>query len=254
MFLTRLPTRTDAIPAGAMVLAAGRGRRMMPLTDRVPKPLLEVGGTSPLARALDRLCEAGVARIVVNASWLAEQIEEHVRSRADERIVVSREPEPLETGGAVVRALPLLGPDPFYVINGDSLWFDGMKCPLVRLAEAWDPARMDILLLLASLVRTEGYQGSGDFLMDPDGRLERAPEGIVVPYAYTGLAIIAPEALENPPPGPFSLNVAFDRAEETGRLHGLLHDGLWYHISTPEDLETARARAGNGHAPAVPFF
>ena len=254
VFLNRLPTRTDTVPASAMVLAAGRGRRMMPLTERVPKPLLEVGGTSVLGQALDRLCGAGVGRIVVNANWLAGQIEDHVRARADERITVSHEAEPLETGGAIVRALPVLGPDPFYVINGDSLWFDGMKCPLLRLAEAWDPARMDILLLLASLARTEGFRGTGDFLMDPDGRLERAPEGIVVPYAYMGLAIVAPAALENPPPGAFSLNLAFDRAQETGRLHGLLHDGLWYHISTPEDLATARARTENGHGPAVPFF
>lgn len=237
-----------------MVLAAGRGTRMMPLTESVPKPLLELEGTTILGRALDRLLDAGVGRIVVNASYLAGMIEDHVAARNDDRISVSPESEPLETGGGIAQALPRLGADPFYVVNGDSLWFDGMKCPLLRLAERWDADQMDILLLLAALTRIEGFEGTGDFLMDPEGRLRRTPERIVAPYAYMGIGIVSPAALDGAPEGAFSLNWCFDRAQEAGRLHGLLHDGLWYHISTPTDLETARTRAANGHAPAVPFF
>lgn len=254
LFLNRLPPRAPAMPRAAMILAAGRGERMMPLTETTPKPLLPINGQCALDLALERILEAGIESVVVNAAYLGQMIADHVQAVGDPRIKISHEDEPLETGGGVVKARPLLGDDPFYVINGDTVWFDGMKCPLVRLAEGWDPERMDILLLLASTARSSGYGGLGDFTMDQNGRLLRREEGIVAPYAYMGLSIINPAILDGAPEGRFSLNWAYDRAIERERLFGLLHDGLWYHISTPADLDFARSRVANGHAPAVPFF
>lgn len=254
MFLTHLPARTTAVPKRAIILAAGYGKRMLPLTERIPKPLLVISGQSVLARTVDQLCGVGIERIVINAAHLGEKIADFVAELNDERVLLSAEDEPLETGGGVVKALPLLGGDPFYVINGDSVWIDGMKSPLLRLAESWDPERMDVLLMLMPLARVSNFSGLGDFTMDPEGRLERRAEAAIAPYAYMGLSIINPALLAGAPDGAFSLNWVYDRATEAGRLYGIPHDGLWYHISTPEDLEIARARFANGHAPAVPFF
>ncbi|MDG2284557.1 MAG: nucleotidyltransferase family protein [Alphaproteobacteria bacterium] len=254
MFLTQLPSRTASVPRNAIILAAGRGTRMLPLTERIPKPLLVIAGKTVLGRSVEHSRAAGVERIVVNASHLGEKIVEFVDGLKDDRVVCSREDEPLETGGGVVKALPLLGSEPFYVINGDSVWVDGMKSPLLRLAEGWDPERMDALLMLMPLARVSNFHGRGDFTMDQDGRLERREEVAIAPYAYMGLSIINPALLEGAPAGAFSLNWLYDRAIEAGRLFGVQHDGLWYHISTPDDLEVARDRFANGHAPAVPFF
>lgn len=254
MFLNRLPARTARVPSRAMVLAAGRGRRMLPLTERIPKPLLVIAGRTVLDMALARLLDAGVEKAVVNAAHLGHMIEDHVAALSDPRVTVSREEEPLETGGGVVKALDALGRDPFYVVNGDSVWLDGMKSAPLRLAEAWDGARMDILLLLAPLTLATGYDGLGDFTMDPEGRLRRREEGMVAPYAYMGLSIVDPAVFDRAPGGPFSLNLVYDRAIAADRLYGVAHDGPWYHIGTPAGLETARQRAANGHAPAVPFF
>jgi N-acetyl-alpha-D-muramate 1-phosphate uridylyltransferase len=254
MFLSHLPARTTEVPKSAIVLAAGFGKRMLPLTERIPKPLLVISGKTVLGRTVEQLGDVGVERIVINAAHLREKIADFVSGLSDRRVVLSTEDEPLETGGGVVKALPLLGADPFYVINGDSVWIDGMKSPLLRLAESWDPGRMDVLLMLMSLARVSNFNGMGDFTMDQDGRLERRQEAVVAPYAYMGLSIINPNSLVPAPDGAFSLNWLYDRAAEAGRLFGVPHDGLWYHISTPEDLEIARARFANGHAPAVPFF
>ena len=254
MLLTRLPSRTTAVPKRAMILAAGRGVRMLPLTERIPKAMLVILGRTVLDMAVEKLLAAGVERVIVNASHLAKKIVDHIAARDDDRVVSTVEAEPLETGGGVVKALPLLGSEPFYVINGDSVWVDGMKCPLLRLAEAWDAERMDVLLMLAPLAAVISFAGFGDFNMDQDGRLERRTEALVAPYAYMGLSIINPAVLADAPKGGFSLNWAYDRAREAGRLFGAAHDGLWYHISTPADLEIARARFANGHAPDVPFF
>ncbi len=254
MYLSHLPARTTEIPKRAIVLAAGYGKRMLPLTERIPKPLLVIEGQTVLARAIDHLRAAGVERIVVNAAHLKNRIIDFVAGLDDPRVEVSAEDEPLETGGGVVKALPLLGGDPFFVINGDTVWVDGMKSPLVRLAENWDPGRMDVLLMLMPLARVSNFHGLGDFTMDQDGRLERRLETVVAPYAYMGLSIINPTLLAEAPKGAFSLNWLYDRAIEAKRLFGVPHDGLWYHVSTPEDLEFARARFANGHAPAVPYF
>jgi len=254
MFLSNLPARTTDVPKSAIILAAGYGKRMLPLTERIPKPLLVIEGQAVLGRSIDQLLAVGVERVVVNAAHLKERIVEFVDTLDDERITVSVEDEPLETGGGVVRALPALGEQPFYVLNGDSVWADGMKSPLLRLAESWDPDRMDVLLMLMPLARVSNFTGLGDFIMDQDGRLQRREENGVAPYAYMGLSIINPAALQGAPQGTFSLNWLYDRAIESDRLFGIPHDGLWYHISTPEDLEHARARFANGHAPAVPYF
>ena len=253
MLLTRLKTKKATIPETAMILAAGRGTRLAPLTDTIPKPLTDVDGTPLIDYILDRLIAVGVKRVVVNAFHLGEQIEVHLKDRTDVEIVISREESLLDTGGGVMNALPLLGPAPFFVINGDSLWVDAMKPTLARLAEAWHAESMDALLLHPS-ARVSGSLGRGDFTMDPMGRLTRREERRVAPYTYMGASILHPRLFDGAPKGAFSLNLLYDKAQEAERLYGALHDGLWYHISTPEDLETARKLFAQGHVPDVPFF
>jgi MurNAc alpha-1-phosphate uridylyltransferase len=225
--------RPDFVPGHAMVLAAGLGLRMRPLTKNVPKPLLEVGGATMLDHALDRLDDAGVANVVVNTHWLPQQIEDHLERRKSPSIVVSREEDLLETGGGITKALPLLGEAPFYAANADVVWRDGTMPALHRLAAAWEDDKMDALLLLASTVRSTGYDGHGDFLMNPVGLLERRPERVVAPFVFTGVQILHPRLFADAPDGPFSMNVLYDRALEAGRLFGIAHDGDWYHVGTP---------------------
>lgn len=253
MLLPGLKKRSPWVPETAMVLAAGRGVRLAPLTDSCPKPLIEVGGQAILDRILDRLAGAGVVRAVVNAHHLADRIEAHLADRREPEITVVREDKPLETGGGVMNALPRLGDQPFFVINGDSVWLDGLRDALDRFAEIWDDERMDVLLLLYPFARVLGWHGFGDYRMDPDGRLARRPESHVAPYAYMGVSILHPRVLRDAPSGAFSLNVIYDRAEEAGRLFGAVHDGLWYHISTPADLDEANRRFAQGHVPDTPF-
>lgn len=229
------------VPARAMVLAAGLGLRMRPLTQTMPKPLLKVGGETMLDHALNRLADAGVNDVVVNTHWLPEKIETHLEGRSAPAIVISREDELLETGGGVTRALPHLGDAPFYVVNADIVWRDGTVSALHRLAHAWDDDRMDALLLLATTVRSSGYDGNGDFLMDPAGGLIRRPERTVAPFVFTGVQIVHPRLFADAPEGAFSMNVLYDRALEAGRLHGIAHDGDWYHVGTPEALDRADA-------------
>ena len=236
------PGRTTVVPRKAMVLAAGRGRRMRPLTATTPKPLVEVAGKSLINHVLDRLEVAGVEEAVVNVHYLADLVEVHVKRRARPRIAVSDErTELLETGGGIVRALPMLGDEPFFVANSDSFWIEGVKPNLVRLADAFDPETMDGLLLLASTVTAVGYDGNGDFMLAPDGRLSRRRERIIAPFAYAGAAVFHPRLFADPPAGAFSLNVLFDRAIESGRLHGLRMDGLWLHVGTPAAIAAAEA-------------
>ncbi len=253
MLLPGLKKRAPWVPATAMVLAAGRGTRMAPLTDTCPKPLLEVDGVTILDRILDRLVAAGVARAVVNAHHLAERLERHLAGRAAPALTVIREDQALETGGGVRNALPALGDQPFFVINGDSLWLDGLRDALHRFTEVWDAERMDVLLLLYPFARVLGWHGLGDYRMDPDGRLTRRPESHVAPYAYMGVSILHPRVFRETPEGPFSLNRVYDAAEEAGRLFGAVHDGLWYHISTPADLGEANRRFALGHMPETYF-
>jgi MurNAc alpha-1-phosphate uridylyltransferase len=237
------------MPSHAMVLAAGKGLRLRPLTLSRPKPLVEVAGQTMLDGVLDRLAEAGVAEAVVNAHHLGHMIEGHLQGRTAPRIHISREDTLLETGGGVRKALPLLGERPFFVVNGDVIWRDGKSPALQRLAEAWDERVMDALLLLQSTASAVGYEGSGDFVMDQLGRLRRRKEGEVSPFLFAGLQILSPALFANTPEGPFSLNLLYDRALTAGRLYGLRHDGTWYHVGTPDDLQRVEAALAPGGEP-----
>ncbi len=229
-------------PRTAMVLAAGFGARMRPLTDTMPKPLVKVAGKALLDHVLDRLADAGVTRAVVNVHYLAEQIEKHVAARARPQITISDERGTLlDTGGGVVKALPLLGDAPFFHINSDTIWIDGVKPNLTRLAGAFNPVSMDALLLLAPSVGSIGYSGRGDFLMAPDGRLRPQPERQIAPFVYAGAAILTPRLFDGAPQGAFSLTTLFARASEVGRLHGLRMEGLWMHVGTPDAIAQAEA-------------
>jgi MurNAc alpha-1-phosphate uridylyltransferase len=230
-----------------MVLAAGLGQRMRPITDTLPKPLIEIGGKPMLDHALDRLAEAGIVHAVVNVHYLADCIEAHLGQRtaraALPRISISDEREQLlETGGGVKKALKLLGRAPFIHVNSDSLWIEEGHSNLSDLIDRWDPDRMDILLLLAHRARSLGFDGAGDFEIEIDGRLRRrgsAPEATLV---YAGVAIIKPTLFEDSPAGSFSLNLQFDRAIEAGTLHGHVLRGTWLHVGTPEAIAPANAR------------
>jgi MurNAc alpha-1-phosphate uridylyltransferase len=236
-------------PKKAMVLSAGLGTRMRPLTNKMPKPLVEVGGKALLDHVLDRLAEAGVVRAVVNVHHFAEQIERHLASRTKPKITISDERGLLlGTGGAVVKALPELGTAPFFLINSDTLWIDGVQPNLTRLAEAFDPASMDALLLLAPATGSIGYAGRGDFAFAADGRLRRRAEREVAPFVYAGAAILTPALFAGAPKGEFPLTDLFDRAAEAGRLHGLRLEGLWMHVGTPDAIALAEKaiRASTG--------
>ncbi len=226
----------------AMVLAAGLGTRMRPLTDTLPKPLVPVAGKALLDYVLDRLGDAGVTEAVVNVHHKADTIEQHLRGRTRPKIVISDERgELLDTGGGVVKALPKLGGAPFFHMNSDTLWIEGVTPNLTRLATLFDPARMDMLLLLASTATSIGYDGRGDFGMAPDGRLTRRAEREVAPFVYAGAAILTPAQFADAPKGAFSLNRLFDRAAEAGRLYGLRLEGTWMHVGTPEAIKAAEA-------------
>jgi MurNAc alpha-1-phosphate uridylyltransferase len=222
-----------------MVLAAGLGERMRPLTLNAPKPLLEVGGKALIDWTLDRFAAAGISKVVVNSHYKAEMLEAHLAGRADLDIKISREAERLETGGGVAHALPHFGGAPFYVANADSVWLDGPTPALNRLAVGWDPEKMDALLLLMSAPRSDSYEGWGDFMMDPAGRLTFRPERRVAPYVYAGLHICAPRLFAEAPDGSFRLTQLWRKAEAEGRLYGLVHDGAWFHVGTPDALEAA---------------
>ena len=229
------------LPRHAMVLAAGRGERLRPLTETTPKPLIPVSGRTLIDRIIDRLAEAGVEQVTVNLYHLGEQIEAHLKAHAAPTIRFSPEEARLETGGGVRNALPTLGAEPFFVANGDILWLNGTGDTLHRLAAAWDDAAMDGLLLVHATVDAHGYAGRGDFCVDPLGLLSRRPEGEVSPYLFTGLQILHPRLFAGAPDGAFSLNLLYDRAIENGRLYGLAHDGEWFHVGTPEGLAEAEA-------------
>jgi MurNAc alpha-1-phosphate uridylyltransferase len=224
-----------------MVLAAGLGTRMRPLTDRTAKPLLPLGGRPLIDHALDHLAEVGVETVVVNAHWRAELIAAHLNARVTQppRTILQRESAPLETGGGVKAALRLLGPDPFFVVNGDAYWVDGPLPALDRLAAAFDPREVDGVLLVHRTCQVHAEVGYGDFAVDTWGVLRRRGEREVVPYVYAGLQIISPALLAGSPDGPFSVNLAWDAAMAAGRLRAVVHDGLWFHLSTPIDLTEA---------------
>ena len=227
-------------PKRAIVLAAGLGKRMRPITATTPKSLVEVGGRALIDHGLDRLERAGVTEAVVNVHYLADLVSVHVGQRRRPAIVISDERQKLlDTGGGIAKALPHLGPGPFYLLNSDSFWVEGARPNLDWLSSGWRDGAMDALLLVASTVRTIGYSGNGDFHMDPAGRLVRRGEREVVPFVYAGAAILHPRLFDGRPPDAFSLNLLFDRAMEAGRLFGVRLDGLWLHIGTPEAIAEA---------------
>lgn len=229
------------VPQSGMVLAAGLGKRMRPITDRIPKPLVTLGGKALLDHALDRLSDAGVPRAVVNVHYKAEMIARHLEGRHQPAIALSVEDELLETGGGILKALPLLD-EVFYVLNADIFWLNGKVPALRRLADAWDAARFDALLLLQRTTSALGYEGVGDFIVDPLGQVRRRREREVAPHLFAGVQIVHRRLFDGEKPGKFSLNRPWDRALASGRLAAIVHDGEWYHVGTPEALALAEAR------------
>lgn len=246
--MSLLSARPDA-PEGAplrlrraMILAAGHGTRMRPLTDHLPKPLVPVLGRTLIDRVIDRLAEAGIEEIVVNVHYRADQLEAHLRQRKSPRIHISNERvRLLDTGGAVVKALDHFKGEVFLTYNADSIWREGVSSAIGRMLSKWDEMRMDALMLLAATVQSTGFDGLGDFNMDQDGRIMRRKEKHVAPFAWTGVQIVHPRLYAGAPAGPFSNNLVWDRAIESGRLFGMRLDGLWMHVGTPEGLKEAEA-------------
>jgi MurNAc alpha-1-phosphate uridylyltransferase len=226
----------------AMIMAAGLGTRMRPLSHDKPKPLIEVGGKALIDHALDRLVAAGVRFAVVNLHYKAEMVRAHLARRSDIEIVYSDESDGLlGTGGGVLKSLSYFQGEPFFVHNSDSLWVEGYGAALERMKALWDPERMDALLLMASMISAMGYEGTGDFLMDSAGLLKRVPQGRVSPFAYPGVQIVHPRLFAGAPSGTFSTNLLWDRAIEKGRLFGVRMDGVWIHVGTPQTLAEAEA-------------
>lgn len=226
------------VPKTAMVLAAGLGKRMRPLTATRPKPLIEVAGRTLLDHVFDRLRAAGVENVIVNVHYLPDALQAHLRSRADGlNVQISDErTELLETGGGLVKAAPMIDCDPFLAVNSDNLWIDGPADTLKLLASHWDSAKMDALLLLVPHARAQNHRGLGDFHMDRTGRLRRRERSRVAPFVYTGVQLVSKRLLENAPEGPFSANLLWDRAIEAGRCFGAVHQGLWFDVGTPQSI------------------
>ncbi|HEY8129882.1 MAG TPA: nucleotidyltransferase family protein [Hyphomicrobium sp.] len=227
-------------PTSAFVLAAGKGERMRPLTNTIPKPLVPLAHKPLIDHVLDRLASAGIKRAVVNIHYLADKLEKHLAHRTAPNIILSNErDELLDTGGGALRALPKLGAEPFVIHNSDSVWIEGLGSNLERLLDAWDEKEMDSLMLVAPLAASIGYDGLGDFQMDPTGRLTRQSGPRLAPFVFAGVSIAHPRLFDNAPKGPFSLNKLWDRAIEKGRLYGLRLEGIWMHVGTPEALKEA---------------
>ena len=239
-----------------MILAAGLGLRMRPLTDDRPKALVALHGQTLLDRALDKLRAAGLSRIVVNAHYRAEMIRAHLAGAPD--IEVSDERDGLlDTGGGVRKALPSFGASPFFVANCDSVWLDGAIPALRRLERNWRCDAMDALLMLHPVERAKGYAGPGDFALDPEGRVVRRPRGGTAPFVFTGVQILHPRLFAACPGGAFSLNLLYDEAAARGCLFGLVHDGAWFHVGTPADLAATEALLSEGavaarRSPGIP--
>ncbi len=227
-----------------MVLAAGLGTRLRPVTNTLPKPLVELNGRALLDHVIDRLALAGVEDIVVNTHYMAAMIAAHLACRDQPRIEISEEPELLDTGGGIVQALPLLG-DEFFVVNADIFWLDGKEASLLRLARAFDLDSTDAVLLLQRTVSAIGYEGNGDYLLDTLGRPRRRREREIAPYLFAGVQLLHRRLFAGVTDRVFSLVRLFDRAEQAGRLRAIVHDGEWYHIGTPAGLEATRARLGS---------
>jgi len=225
----------------AMILAAGFGTRMKPITDHTPKPLIPLNGRPLIDHALDRLVAAGVKRVVVNTHYKADMIAAHLKGRHDVAIELSHEKTLLDTGGGVKKALPHLG-EAFYVLNADVFWLNAKVPALARLRRAWDPARLDALLLVQRTVSAVGYDGLGDFTVDPLGHLRRRGEREVAPHLFAGIEILHRRIFDGAPDGAFSLNLLWNKAIESGRIEALIHDGEWFHVGTPQGLAATEER------------
>lgn len=230
-------------PKTAMVLAAGLGKRMRPITETIPKPLVKVAGKALIDWGLDAAAQAGIRTAIVNVHYLADQLEEHLRHRKDLNVVISDEREMLlDSAGGIVKALPLLGAEPFFILNADTFWVGDEKVPnLSALAEAWDADRMDILLMTARLDQETGYEGKGDFVADENGHLRRARDVSGEPVIYAGAGIIHPRIFADAEPGVSSLNRYFDEAIAAGRLYGMPMTGHWLTVGTPDAIGEAEA-------------
>ena len=235
------------VPTTAMIMAAGLGKRMRPLTATRPKPLIEVGGKALLDHVLEKLSAAGVRKVVVNVHYLAEALEAHLMSRAHGlEVVISDERALLmETGGGLVKAAALIDCDPFLALNSDNLWIDGPADTLRLLASQWDDERMDALLLLVPLARALNHKGMGDFHMDRTGRLRRRERSHVAPFVFTGIQMVSKRLLREAPDGPFSTNLLWDRAMEEGRCFGAVHHGLWFDVGTPQSIQLTETALEN---------
>jgi N-acetyl-alpha-D-muramate 1-phosphate uridylyltransferase len=228
------------VPTTAMVFAAGLGKRMRPITDALPKPLVKVGGRTLIDHCLDRLAENGVERAIVNVHWLADQIEAHLAKRRSPKIIVSDERSKLlDQGGGIKRALPMIGDDPFLICNTDAFWIEGPRSNIARLATAFDPKSMDILLLVAASAGAVGVDWPGDFTMTHDGRLKPREPRHVAPFVYSGVGIIKPELFEREALEVFRLAPFFHKAAANGRLYGVRLDGLWVHVGQPGTIAEA---------------
>lgn len=228
------------VPTRAMIMAAGLGTRMRPLSLNRPKPLVEVGGKALIDHAIDRLKAAGVKTIVVNLHYMADMLRDHLEKRRDVEIVYSDETAGLlGTGGGIVKALPLFEGEPFFVHNADTIWVEGYGVALERMKARWNGDIMDGLLLMAPLIGSLGYDGHGDFFMDGAGRLMRVPKGRVSPFAYPGVQIVHPRLFDDAPEGTFSVNILWQRAIEQRRLFGMRLEGIWFHVGTPTAVADA---------------
>ena len=232
-------------PKKAMVLAAGLGRRLRPITNNLPKPLVKIANRTLLDYTLDHLVAAGVECAVVNIHYLADQIKQHLTNRNDLEIIISSEESNLlETGGGVKKAIKTFSDEPFYVSNADVFWLNGPTMALGRMIDQWDDSKMDVLLMLHSTVEAYGYSGNGDFEVDANGKLARRLEREITPYLFSGVQIIHPRIFKDTPEGKFSLNVIYDSAIEIDRLYGVVHDGEWFHIGTPDGLAEVESYMG----------
>lgn len=231
------------VPRTAMIMAAGLGKRMRPLTATRPKPLIEVGGKALLDHVLDKLRTAGVQKVVVNVHYLADSLEAHLTTREHGlEVVISDERDLLlETGGGLVRAEPLIDCDPFLSLNSDNLWVDGPADTLKLLASQWDGERMDALLLLVPLASARNHKGIGDFHMDRSGRIRRRDRSHVAPFVFTGIQMLSKRLLRDAPDGPFSTNLLWDRAIAEDRCFGAVHHGLWFDVGNPEAIKQTEA-------------
>lgn len=232
----------------AMLMAAGLGKRMRPLTATRPKPLVKVAGQPLMDHALDRLEAGGIRKVVVNVHYLADTVEAHLRARKSgaEFLISDERAKLLETGGGLVHAKPLLGDKPFVCANSDNLWIDGPQDTLALMQRHWDADRMDALLLLVPLARANCHSGPGDFHMDASGRLTRRKSAHVAPFVFTGVQILSPSLLVDPPTDVFSTNIFWSRAIAAGRLYGVSHQGLWFDVGTPQAIPVVEAMLAHG--------